>query len=53
MTTEKDSAAAQEIPVPPAGGSWTWDGAKWVSNDPASETEPDDQGINTTIEQEP
>ena len=52
MTTEKDSAAAQDIPVPPAGGSWTRDGTKWVSNDPAPEADLDDQGTTTTIEQE-
>jgi hypothetical protein len=39
MNTENNNqgAAAREIPVPPAGGSWTFDESKWdwVSNDPA------------------
>jgi hypothetical protein len=29
---------AREIPNPPGGGSWTWDGENWISNDPVVET---------------
>lgn len=36
-TDNNQSASARDIPVPPGGGSWTFDEAlrKWVSNDPA------------------
>jgi hypothetical protein len=41
--TEQTSAAPpqREIPLPPGGGSWTFDEAqwKWVSNDPAPQEE--------------
>ena len=43
MTNENNSAQAQEIPVPPGGGSWTWSGAEWVSNDPAPTDKPTDE----------
>jgi len=36
MTNDSNNAQGRDIPVPPGGGSWTWDEAawKWVSNDP-------------------
>lgn len=52
MTNENDRAAAREIPVPPAGGSWAWNGTEWVSNNPAPVAEPADQAINNNFEQE-
>lgn len=58
MTTENNSAPVREIPVPPGGGSWTFDHDSWtwVSNDPVPATA-DAVAIgapsNTTVEQEP
>ena len=42
MTNENNSAQARDIPVPPGGGSWTFNEAewKWVSNDPVPVNEP-------------
>jgi len=42
MTIEQNSASQREVPVPPGGGSWTFNEAewKWVSNDPAPADEP-------------
>jgi hypothetical protein len=57
MTNENNGALAHEIPVPPGGGSWSWNAAerKWVSNDPAPDAEPAeiaDEAPTHTIEQE-
>ena len=54
MSTENNQGASERtIPVPPAGGSWTFDESKWdwVSNDPApveqaSPAPADDMGTN-------
>lgn len=58
MSNENNSAAARDIPVPPGGGSWTFDEAqwKWISNDPAP-VAADDAAANVhsttnTVEQE-
>lgn len=42
MNTENNNqgVSAREIPVPPGGGSWTWNGAEWVSNDPIPNNDP-------------
>lgn len=56
MNDQNNNASASEIPVPPGGGSWTWDGAKWISNDPVPEVQPEaasDQATTNTFEQEP
>lgn len=58
MTTENTSTPLRDIPVPPSGGSWTWNDAawKWVSNDPvtagADAGVANIQPITYTIEQE-
>ena len=55
MTNENNSAPAREIPVPPGGGSWTFDEAewKWVSNDPAPVDEPRaDEPLAQTADEE-
>jgi hypothetical protein len=36
--TEAARTEVREIPNPPGGGSWTWDGENWISNDPVVET---------------
>jgi hypothetical protein len=51
MTTEKDNAPTRPIPVPPAGGSWTFDEASWawVSNNPVPPADPDVADVQPTI----
>lgn len=46
MENENNSALARAIPVPPGGGSWRFNEAKWewVSNDP---TPADEQSAAT------
>ena len=55
MTNENTSAQAREIPVPPGGGSWTFNEAewKWVSNDPAPADEPaaQESAAQTAVEE--
>ena len=57
MNIDNQSAPSHDIPVPPSGGSWTYDEVKraWVSNDPlpqADEAVAAAQGNNINIEQE-
>lgn len=35
-----------EIPPPPGGGSWVWDGAAWLPNSAAPEAQSVDAPIN-------
>lgn len=51
MTNEQNGAPAREIPVPPGGGSWTFDETKWawVSNDPAPAADAG-AGINVAVD---
>ncbi|MFC5548198.1 hypothetical protein [Massilia aerilata] len=39
--TNNQGASGRHIPVPPAGGSWSFDESKWawISNDPAPSEE--------------
>ena len=57
MTIEQNSASQREVPVPPGGGSWTFNETlwKWVSNDPVPAADADVadvQAITNTVEQE-
>lgn len=56
MNIDNQSAPSRDIPVPPSGGSWTFDEVKraWISNDPLPQAEEPAaaQGNNITIEQE-
>lgn len=59
MSNEHNSVAARDIPVPPGGGSWTFNEAqwKWISNDPAPVAADDAANVQpitttTTDEQE-
>jgi len=36
--TKASRTEVRDIPNPPGGGSWTWDGENWISNDPVVET---------------
>jgi len=57
MNIDNQRAPSRDVPVPPSGGSWTFDEVKWawVSNDPlpqAEEAVAAAQGNNINIEQE-
>jgi hypothetical protein len=57
MNTDNQNAPARDIPVPPGGGSWSWDESlrEWVSNDPQPQTEAapaEAPGANLYTEQE-
>ena len=57
MTIEQNRAQQRDVPVPPGGGSWTFNEAlwKWVSNDPVPAADADVadvQAITNTVEQE-
>lgn len=55
MESIQQTTPAREIPLPPGGGSWTFDDSswKWVSNDPtpAPEAAADDAAA-AAIDQE-